>query len=42
MTSPRVRSALVAADAVAGTLLMTACQNDDTTQGAGADGTATE
>ena len=41
MTSLRARSVLIAAAAVAGTLLMTACQNDDTTQGADADSSAT-
>ncbi|WP_460072607.1 hypothetical protein [Streptomyces sp. YKOK-I1] len=33
MTSLRSRSVLIAAAAVAGTLLMTACQNDDTAEG---------
>ncbi|MFF3934832.1 hypothetical protein [Streptomyces phaeofaciens] len=41
MTSLRARSVLIAAAAVAGTLLMTACQNDDTAQGADADSSAT-
>ncbi|MFJ8112974.1 hypothetical protein [Streptomyces sp. NPDC096132] len=41
MASPRFRSVLIAAAAVAGTLLMTACQNDDTAQGAGTDTAAT-
>ncbi|MFD9396436.1 hypothetical protein ACFWBB_38565 [Streptomyces sp. NPDC060000] len=41
MTSLRARSVLIAAAAVAGTLLMTACQSDDTAQGTDADSTAT-
>ncbi|MFE6828424.1 hypothetical protein [Streptomyces sp. NPDC057690] len=41
MTSLRSRSVLIAATAVAGTLLMTACQNDDTTDGASTDSSAT-
>ncbi|MCX4763727.1 hypothetical protein OG562_22730 [Streptomyces sp. NBC_01275] len=41
MTSLRARSVLIAAAAVAGTLLMTACQNDDTAQGTATDSAAT-
>ncbi|GAB7106854.1 hypothetical protein JCM4814A_51680 [Streptomyces phaeofaciens JCM 4814] len=40
MTSLRARSVLIAAAAVAGTLLMTACQNDDTAQDADSAATA--
>ncbi|MFI5961160.1 hypothetical protein ACIA8J_03220 [Streptomyces asoensis] len=41
MTSLRSRSVLIAAAAVAGTLLMTACQNDDTAAGSTSDSSAT-
>ncbi|MFI7500654.1 hypothetical protein ACIBVL_19545 [Streptomyces sp. NPDC049687] len=41
MASPRFRSVLIAAAAVTGTLLMTACQSDDVAQGNVADVAAT-
>ncbi|MER5434285.1 hypothetical protein [Streptomyces sp. NPDC002588] len=41
MSSLRLRTVLIAATAVAGTLLMTACQNDDIAQGNVADTAAT-
>ncbi|QJS99061.1 hypothetical protein G9272_00845 [Streptomyces asoensis] len=41
MTSLRARSVLIAATAVAGTLLMTACQNGDTAQDSSSDSAST-